>query len=389
MADRGRKGSGIEIRDGAIRIRFTWGGRRYGETLGLAPTKPNLKHAEQLVAQIKRAVATDTFRYADYFPESQHAAGNSSRSTLGDYTKLYLDSCGGLSANSKAQYKSKTNFWIKQLGADTPMNRLSHSALRSLIGGYPWKSAKHHNNYMIALRGIVGLWVADDRRTRDDPLEGISNRRVPKGSERVTRADAFTEAQEKRLFEDFSEYAVDPQVQNYFDFAFATGVRPEEEIEMKWSDLFLNEARPYFYITRVRSLNEIRPPKNWELRRVELSRRALLSLERQAEHTQTRRDQYVFLNPETMAPWNSTASQRENYWNRSIARAALPDLTPYSTRHTRASRMLMAGCKPAWCARQLGHSMEMFFRIYADWLEADDDGSQLPKVDGCRDSGPS
>ena len=42
---------------------------------------------------------------------------------------------------------------------------------------------------------------------------------------------------------------------------------------------------------------------------------------------------------------------------------------------------LMAGCNPAWCAKQLGHSKEMFLRIYADWIDADDRGAELRKVD--------
>ncbi|SAK64110.1 Bbp50 [Caballeronia hypogeia] len=34
--------------------------------------------------------------------------------------------------------------------------------------------------------------------------------------------------------------------------------------------------------------------------------------------------------------------------------------------------MLMAGMTPAFCARQLGHTVEMFLRTYAKWI----DGSQ-------------
>ncbi len=71
-----------------------------------------------------------------------------------------------------------------------------------------------------------------------------------------------------------------------------------------------------------------------------------------------------------------------------MRRAGLPKLVPYSTRHTRATRMLMAGCKPAWCARQLGHSLEMFYRIYADWIDADAQGSELAKVDSVRRKRP-
>jgi integrase len=31
--------------------------------------------------------------------------------------------------------------------------------------------------------------------------------------------------------------------------------------------------------------------------------------------------------------------------------------------------MLMAGMTPAFCAKQLGHSVEMFLRTYAKWID--------------------
>jgi integrase len=40
-----------------------------------------------------------------------------------------------------------------------------------------------------------------------------------------------------------------------------------------------------------------------------------------------------------------------------------------STRHTYATMMLMAGVTPAFCAKQLGHSVEMFLRTYAKWID--------------------
>lgn len=41
-------------------------------------------------------------------------------------------------------------------------------------------------------------------------------------------------------------------------------------------------------------------------------------------------------------------------------------------RHGYATAMLMAGMMPAFCAKQLGHSVEMFLTTYSKWI----DGSQ-------------
>ena len=34
---------------------------------------------------------------------------------------------------------------------------------------------------------------------------------------------------------------------------------------------------------------------------------------------------------------------------------------------------LMAGANPAFMARQLGHSVEMFFRVYSKWIDGQND----------------
>lgn len=47
------------------------------------------------------------------------------------------------------------------------------------------------------------------------------------------------------------------------------------------------------------------------------------------------------------------------------AAAAICYRSPYETRHTYATMMLMAGVTPAYRARQLGHSVEMFLRNYS------------------------
>jgi integrase len=39
--------------------------------------------------------------------------------------------------------------------------------------------------------------------------------------------------------------------------------------------------------------------------------------------------------------------------------------------------LLMAKRTPAWCADQLGHSVEMFLRIYSKWIETDQDEREV------------
>lgn len=41
----------------------------------------------------------------------------------------------------------------------------------------------------------------------------------------------------------------------------------------------------------------------------------------------------------------------------------------------------MSGAKPAFLAKQLGHSLRMFFEVYAKWISSVDDRLEIAKVD--------
>jgi len=51
-----------------------------------------------------------------------------------------------------------------------------------------------------------------------------------------------------------------------------------------------------------------------------------------------------------------------------IKRLGIRYRRPYNMRHNYATAMLMAGMTPAFCAKQLGHSVGVFSRTYAKWL---------------------
>jgi hypothetical protein len=42
---------------------------------------------------------------------------------------------------------------------------------------------------------------------------------------------------------------------------------------------------------------------------------------------------------------------------------------------------LMSGARPAYMAAQLGHSLEVFYRDYAEWITGQDDDRELEKIE--------
>jgi integrase len=80
------------------------------------------------------------------------------------------------------------------------------------------------------------------------------------------------------------------------------------------------------------------------------------------------------------------------YWRPALTRLGIRYRSPYETRHTYATMMLMAGMTPAFCAKQLGHSVEMFLRTYSKWIDGGRNDVEMGKLEGLissPDSSPS
>lgn len=50
-------------------------------------------------------------------------------------------------------------------------------------------------------------------------------------------------------------------------------------------------------------------------------------------------------------------------------------------RHSYATCMLMASMTPAFCARQLGHTVEMFLRTYAKWIDGSQNDLEMARLE--------
>ena len=51
--------------------------------------------------------------------------------------------------------------------------------------------------------------------------------------------------------------------------------------------------------------------------------------------------------------------------------------------------MLMAGMTPAFCAKQLGHSVEMFLRTYSKWLDGGQNALEMRRLEAALDMSSS
>lgn len=373
------RGDGVEVRPNSIRLYFLDQHRReFRETLKvngepLKPTAANIAHARRVADRIRKEVALGTFNLAEHFPHSKHAS-RAAPASFGSLSDAWLASKGHLAAATRSQYRLAAEHWKVALGADTPIESVTHAMLAKLIGAHPWASAKLRNNYLIALRGALGLHYRGQLAMLD-PMIGINNQRIAR-----KLPDPLTAEERDKILADMRKH-YDPRVVAYFELAFYTGMRPEELIALRWEDIDWNHET--IRVQRVRTFkgSERDETKTGTGRDVDLVPAALQALRAMKPYTFVKRDEDgrevdVFENPVTGRPWHDERSQRDHYWTPTLKRLGIRRRRAYCTRHTYCTVALMAGLKPAYIASQAGHSVKTLLEVYARWIPGGDAGSQ-------------
>ena len=170
----------------------------------------------------------------------------------------------------------------------------------------------------------------------------------------------------------------DPQVANYFEFGFNTGMRPSELIALAWPKIDLRRGKALVDAARVDW--EDKGTKTSQVREVDLNDAAMAVLRRQKAFTFLRGEE-VFHNPNTGKPWADEQVQRRRYWNPTLKALGIRQRDAYQIRHTYASLLLTGGVNPAYIARQLGHSkVTTTLNVYARWIERADKGAEAAKA---------
>jgi len=376
----GRNGDGVEPREKSIRVNFTLNGEWQRVTLKLPPTPKNITYATKLVARVRKAVDTGTFEWMEYFPDAPQARAGKPAHSFGQWCALWLQTKGRLAKRTLDQYENALGVWQELFGEDTQLEKLTHAVVASKVGSQPWASAKLLNNYLIPLRGVFKLAGRDLKI--DDPMEGIEN-----SKHQAPPPDPLSTAEMEQILNSLRKHC-DVRVWAYFEFAFMTGMRPEEMIELRWGDVDWNNGT--VRVARARTAGEVKPLKTYASRDVDLVKRALAALESmkvwtmlgKADDADGELGRPIFQSPVTNRPWHDERSQRDTFWRPTLRREGIRWRRPYQTRHTYAANNLAAGVNPAYIARQMGHAnAKMLFTVYAKWIDGSDRGRERAKME--------
>lgn len=372
----GRNGDGVEVREKSIRLSFVHEGQTCRETLKtdgapLAPTPANVKYARRLAIEIKDRIRLGAFVYADYFPASQHSTSGRS-STVADQLDLWIKTQSDKADSTLKGYKVGVAWWKSKVG-EKPLKALKHSDILLALASEPKWTGKTRNNKASILRQALALALRDGALSASpiDGLEAASHQRPP--------PDPFSREEAEAIIAGMAE-RYNAQIANYFGFKFFTGLRTSESLIVRWESI--DWRREQMLVSDALVLGKAKgSTKTHTARVVQLNSRALEYLKAQKEHTFLKQHGLVFPDPRTGEIWTDDEPPRELYWRPLLKKLGIRYRSPYETRHTYATMMLMAGVAPAYGARQLGHSVEMFLRTYSKWIDGGQNTVEMGKLE--------
>ena len=290
----------------------------------------------------------------------------------------YDDLCDLYLANKPTQTSSK---WFKNV-LKPSRDRFGHVLVRAMraedIGRWLHgldKAPKSKNHYLTAMRQVLRAGVEWGYLTRN-PARGSAVKSP--GQKPVTPILPFESwAEVEQVLDQFTG-----RYRALVQFAVATGLRPSELVELRWSDLHLTDK-----VAHVRGTKT-----NAAARTIYLSRVAIDALF--ARPRPIDKETPVFAGP--LGGRLNWRLFRKDHWYPALKKAGLERRGPRQMRHTFATLALARGVPIETVSKLMGHeSIEVTMRHYARWtlplmerarglldLFDQDDDSQSGATDG-------
>jgi len=341
---------------GKCRIRWYEDGRRKSLTLDIPYGKTGVNRAWKIREQHIKAHKRGEDRQTGKAP------------TFGELAKTRLQS-GKFSPETRRTTKSYlNNYWLPLFSV--PVDAIQYADMLDLFSGLK-KAPKTIKHILTAGSGVFNLAIKSNWRT-DNPAN-LYSKEIKLAKRKI---DPFT-IEERDLILD----SLEPNHHLFYAIRFYCGLRPSELIALTWAD---------YKIVTIK-LEDGSKEKRYQL---EISKGRVRGND--SDTTKTLVDRTVPVHPFVQNLLAKTprqlhdkhivttqhgkgfrsATRLSDAFVRAMKRQDIRYRNPYNCRHTCAVMMLVAGMKPGYCATVLGHSLEMFFRIYADWIDPDESERQ-------------
>lgn len=375
---------GVEIHGKSIRVAFMYKGTRHRHTLGIEPTRNNLKHAANLRSAALFALRTGNYDESEFFPHSQVADGAASSTRLSDLCKRYKPlKAVDITPETQSRYETALDICVDMMGCNRQVDSLLPADIQQLRADLiATRAVSTVNHYLATFAGFLH-WCEHNHYCGELGKHCVRFTKSSKDPDPLTYEEYLT------LIDRGCLHPVDKAT---VTMAVYTGLRPGELLALAIEDVAPDLSK----ITVRRSITQsgtFKVPKTKKERTVLLqppAREALRVLIADAEQREaadltvwlnrheSRTDHVrVLLSPKTQArrkivndyfvpsAWNTK-------WGNLIRRAGIRPRPPYQTRHTYACWNLTARGNLAFIANQMGHSdYSMLVTVYGRWIDTE------------------
>lgn len=384
---------GIWIHGKSVRVDFMHKGTRHRHTLGIEPTKVNLRHAARLRTAALYALKTGAYAEAEFFPHSRPADTSGKESKrLGDLYDRYMPlKAVDITKETQSRYEVALGACLNTIGRNRHIDALLPVDIQQLrVDLISTRAVSTVNHYLATFSGFL-YWCEDNNY-----CQGLG-----KHCTRFTKSnkdpDPFSHSEYRALLDKGCLHPIDKAS---VTLAFYTGLRPGELCALAVEDISPDLSKLTVRRSITRSLT-FKVPKTNKERTVLLfppAREALKVLIADAESREpadlevwlnrheSRIDHVrVLLSPKTQArksvvnDWYAPSAWNTK-WGNLIRRAEVRPRPPYQTRHTYACWNLTARGNLAFIANQMGHTdYSMLVKVYGRWIDSESP-SELERI---------
>ncbi len=365
----------IRADHGRLFLDFRWRGLRCREWTGRADTPADRTHLKKLIRQIDGEIAAGTFDYIKRFPKGSRRNAFAPLSSLptdapptfADLARTWIENRRPwLAGGTQYDYERILEAHLIPHFANCPVSNIRTEDIERLVGRLKLKPGTKapllsHRRINMTLQ-VLRLCL--DRAVQNGWLKNNPARATAKLKESRTDIDPLSLEEIKA----FLAHVPDDRWQRYFTVAFFTGLRPSEQIGLRWTAIDWSTTLPHIIVrcgvTRRGGVS--RPKTDSSYREIPMLPLVERALQAQRPDSQLR-SEWVF--PSERAGHLDITNLRERIWRPTLRRAGLRERTLYQTRHTFATITLASGEDIGWVARVLGHSStEMVIRHYHKFI---------------------
>lgn len=358
---------GVEIRsNGSVRINFRFQGVSCRENVkNLGKTKKDLLFANNLRSEILNKIATNTFNYGEYFPDSPKAKmfGYKSGDVLMKvlFDEYLKDVKLIVQPSTYEGYRKSVNGLLFKAFGKIQVRHLSPKLIKEWVLSTN-TTAKTIKNHLTPLNAVLGI-ALNEGLINENPLKRLDVSQLLKNKNKSDfDIDPFTNEEINQIL----SVAGDVE-KNLFQFAFFSGLRTSELIGLLWADVDFKENT--VNVSRAVINGKEKGTKTEKgVRTIPLLPQAIEALKGQRELTGFKKGR-VFLNPKTNCSFSTDKQVRESLWRPLLKKAGVRYRNPYQTRHTFASMLISSGENIWMVAEFMGHTnTQMIQQHYGKWL---------------------